>query len=139
MKDENNYCIDIHDVSNHSLVIPFPFFPSFTVSTIACSRVIITLHWVERKSAKDRDRNAAPSRTQSKHYNYMVLGGSKERIEDTPDLLLVGYENYIQVMAIQYVFSSSLITQVVFASDSLLRCDVLLPTGDDQLAARCGV
>lgn len=69
----------------------------------------------------------------------MVLGGSKERIEDTPDLLLVGYENYIQVMAIQYVLSSSLITQVVFASDSLLRCDALLPSGDDQLAARCGV
>ena len=83
MKDENNYCIDIHDVSNHSLVIPLSFFPSFTVSTIACSRVIITLHWVERKSAKDRDRNAAPSRTQSKHYNYMVAIGDEEMGSNT--------------------------------------------------------
>ncbi|OAO17847.1 hypothetical protein AV274_0403 [Blastocystis sp. ATCC 50177/Nand II] len=119
VKDENNYCIDIHDVSNHSLVIP----------TIACSRVIITLHWVERKSAKDRDRNAAPSRTQSKHYNYMVLGGSKERIEDTPDLLLVGYENYIQVMAIQ---SSS--HQILY-SVAMPYCR--LATINSQLAVVC--
>ena len=104
MKDENNYCIDIHDVSNHSLVIPLCSLHEFTVSTIACSRVIITLHWVERKSAKDRDGNALSARTPAKHYNYMVRGGAKERIEDTPDLLLVGYENYIQVMAIQYTF-----------------------------------
>lgn len=102
MKDENNYCIDIHDVINHSLAIPFLFLLLFTISTISCSRVIISLHWVERKSAKDRDGNATSSRAQTKHYNYMMLGGSKERIEDTPDLLLVGYENYIQVMAIQY-------------------------------------
>ena len=41
------------------------------------------------------------SRVPPRHYNYIGLGSSKEKVEDTPDLLLVGYENCIQVIAIQ--------------------------------------
>ena len=44
------------------------------------------------------------SRVPPKHYNYIGLGSSKEKVEDTPDLLLVGYENCIQVIVIQYSY-----------------------------------
>ena len=63
-----------------------------------------SLHWIDRKSpAKDRDTSSAIPRGQKSYYSY--LGGStKYEKEESSDLLVVGYENYIQIIAIQWIF-----------------------------------
>ena len=83
MRDEKTYCIDIRDIKTRTLVVPY------------------WNGWIDRKSpAKDRDTSSAIPRGQKSYYSY--LGGStKYEKEESSDLLVVGYENYIQIIAIQ--------------------------------------
>ena len=76
-----------------------------------------SLHWIDRKGiAKDRDTSSAVSRGQRSYYSYLS-GSIKYEKEESSDLLVVGYENYVQIISIQLFFCYVFIIehlQVVF-------------------------
>ena len=60
------------------------------------SRVLLSLQWVDRKSP---DTLSSSPKQHSKNSNYM---GLREKVSDSQDFLIAGFENIIQVYSIQY-------------------------------------
>lgn len=66
-------------------------------STIVNSRVLLSLNWVDRKQSADAINSQ--SKSVLKNYNDITI---RDKPGDNGDFLLVGFENLIQVLSIQY-------------------------------------
>lgn len=81
-----------------TILILFRFLFLFILnSTIVNSRVLLSLNWVDRKQSSDSTNSQ--SRLVSKNYNDITV---RDKPVDNGDFLLVGFENLIQVVSIQY-------------------------------------
>ena len=73
------------------------------LSTINSNRVLLSVQWCSRQSSHTRDRDVlpVPSKFQKAHYPYLSGFSTRDRSDESSDLLIAGYENYIQIISIQ--------------------------------------
>lgn len=77
---------------------------------------MLSVQWCSRKSSHPREREVpqTPSKSQKYHYPHLSGFSTRDRSDDSSDLLIAGYENYIQIISIQYslpYYRSSLISR----------------------------